>query len=551
MNWSRGCVALFGAALLLPACARPGPQEAAPAGQEVAQRAREATCEPGKEVWRSPGPPQRGGVLVRSADRGDHLDRLRGGRDSGAATPQVYNTLVQLRACFAQDLEVAPSLASSWQLSPEGRAYTLKLREGVRWHNKPPVNGRAFTSADVGWTIEAQKAGGQLKSYWQNVGYETLDPSTVVLRLPEPQADFLKKVAAPSNLMLPREIKEQYGDFRTVAVGTGAFMLKEYTPDQGSVLEPNPDYYEVGADGQRLPYVSEVRSVMFADYSAQLAALRAGRVDTTSLQGLFKPDADLLLQSGAKFRTWDVVAFTHSSLFFNLSRKPFDDLRVRKAAALAIDREEVIATLHGSAVHSGFVPAFLHEHKWPEEKLKERFKPDRERARQLLAEAGYGGGTPEFELKSSSQFAQEAEVVQQHLAAVGIRSKVDVIPGTFTAMMQTLDYDMAWGARGGVLFLDYWMGDYLRTGGPSNDTKFSDPQIDGLAKAQASELDPIKRKAMTDEIQELLYRLMPWVPSQSPIYHHFVSCRVKNYMFIQPGYNQPSPLYAWIDAKGC
>jgi len=465
--------------------------------------------------------------------------------------PQVYQGLLQLRGCFPTDTAVTPELAESWTVSSDGRTWTLKMRSGAKWHNRPPLNGRAFTSMDAAWMIDHQKREGELAAYWDGVTHQTPDPSTLVLRTPEPDADLLNKIGFPQNIMMPREIKEQQGDFRTVAVGTGPWMVKEFKPNQEMVLEPNPDYWEIGEDGKRLPYMDEVRGPMFTDYAAELAAMRAGRIDTNTLSGLRKLDADATKQALPKHHTWELVQFPYQALWFNLSRKPFDDIRVRKAAQLALDREDTIAANRGAVAHSGFVPPFLVDYAWSEEKMKEKFKADPAAARRLLAEAGFASGTPEFEMHTSTVFAEDAELVQRQLENVGIRTKLNAIPGTFSPIHQRRDWDMAWGAPGGVLFVGGWVSDLVRTGSSRNAMQFSDPQVDRLAEAQGRELDVAKRKVIVDQIQDLLYDRMPWAPGMPKVFFHFISCRVKNYMMIQPAYNGRSILYGWIDQEGC
>lgn len=545
---------IFAAALLISGCAQAGPtqQSGAPEAAQIQQAAVEnpAACVPGKEVWRSPGPPKRGGTLVRGADLFEHMDMTKGGRTSNSAMPQVYNTLVQYRGCFASDTVMVPSLAASWQVSSDGKTWTLQLRQDVKWQNLPPVNGRGFTSADVAWMIEEQKRGGVLQSYWQDVAHEEPDPHTVVLRTAEAQADFLGKVGAPTNLMMPREIKEQYGDFRTVAVGTGAFMVKEFKPVQGElVVEPNPSYYDKGDDGQPLPYVSQVRAVAFADYTAQLAALRAGQIDSTSTFGLRKLDADALRQTG--LRPWDFLAFAPQSLWFNLTRKPWDSTEVRKAVGLAIDQEDLIAVNRGGATYTGYIPPSLVEYAWPQEKLKQKFKPDPERAKRLLAELGVSGTGRELDLKTCTAGAEEAEVVQKQLAAVGLPSKLEVIAGACSPVQEKLDYDVAWTGVTGVPFPGYWVNDFVRTGSSRNSMKLSDPQVDALGKAQEGEMDPVKRKQIIEQAQERLYEVFPYHPAITRVFYHAVSCRVRNYVQMQPAYNPPSAVNAWIDPTGC
>lgn len=276
--------------LALTACSAPRAQQADVAANleqvKAAQPSAGAVdCTEGKEPWRAQGPPKRGGTLSMA------ITGFEDGLETGTARMQQQNSLLQFRYCFPLDGAVVPGLAKSWDVSADGLTWTLKLRDDVKWHNKPPMNGRPFVAADVAWAIDWQLKNGNERVWWEPVTFSSPDPHTVVLRLKEADADFVGKLAAGTNVMRPKEVWEQYNDFKNYTSGTGAFMVKSYNPEL-LVLEPNPGYYEKGIDGKPLPYVGEVRVNRFADYAAELAAIRAGLADHTSVFGFRKLDAD-------------------------------------------------------------------------------------------------------------------------------------------------------------------------------------------------------------------------------------------------------------------
>ncbi|HTE83101.1 MAG TPA: ABC transporter substrate-binding protein [Dehalococcoidia bacterium] len=148
-------------------------------------------CTPGKEAWRSPGPPKRGGTLVKASLDFSHLDPTTPGGAANEVAPQVYNTLLSFRGCFFEDTFLNPDLAKSWTASQDGLTWTLHLREDARWHDKPPLNGRAFTSGDVAWMLEYQKAGGLGRNFWAGVDkHQEPDRNTIVLTLKSPDAEY-------------------------------------------------------------------------------------------------------------------------------------------------------------------------------------------------------------------------------------------------------------------------------------------------------------------------------------------------------------------------
>jgi ABC-type transport system substrate-binding protein len=547
---------LVAAALVIAGCAAPAPQ--APTAPQVTEAQAKAApgrtehqCEAGKEEWRSPGAPKRGGTLLFAQNPFDHLDPSTPGRL--APMSQVYNGLLEYRACFYGDYSAALKLARSWQVSPDAQTWTFQLRDGVTWQNIAPVNGRPFTSADVAWTIDHQKKAGLLKTFWQDVTYEIPSPSTIVLRLGSPDADFLGKVTDHRNLILPREVQEQKGDFKSVAIGTGAFLMKEVKPRQETVLERRPNYWEQGADGQPLPYLDAVRNLVFADPAAQVAAFRSGQLDHNSASNMTAAEADSLVQSNPKLQRVLEVFPAVFTVYFNHKREnsPFRDERVRKAVGLAIDREEIIVSAKGG-VYGGFVPPYLWEWAWPQAKLKERGRADVAAAKRLLESAGVAPSTIKTSIKTASNYRQEAEIVQQHLAAIGIQATVDVDQGaTFTPILQKADFDIAWGAYPGSAFPNFWVGDFIRSKSTQNFLGINDTKVDELVAAHAKELDGTKRRALLDQLQERLYEFTPYVPVVSHYYNHVTSCRLKNARRTLTSYNNPMVLAAWLDPTGC
>lgn len=548
---------LLGSAVLLAGCAAPAasPQEPPRTAGELIQaapsRQQGLACDAGKEHWRASGPPVRGGELKFSMSDVPHLD-VAGAGGRGFYAPGVYQNLVQPQACFFEDSVMGPGLAESWQFSPDGRTFILKLRRDVKWQNRPPVNGRAFTSADVAWTVEHVKREGDLKSYWVDLVHEEPDPYTVVLRLKEPDADLLSKLGDERNVMLAREIKEQFGDFKQAAIGTGPLVMAEFKPLEKAVYARNPDYYEMGADGKPLPYLDGAQGVRFGDYASELAAMRAGLLDSGTSQGYSKLDADALKATNLKLRSYDSIAGTILGLWMNLTQKPWDDVRVRKAVSLAIDRDDLIERNRGGAVYAGYLPASVAEFAWTQERIKGKIKTDRDQAKRLLAAVGYADSGAPFVIKTVRTYVEDAEVVQRHLAAAGIRTEISVEPGTQTGIVLARgDFALAWGPPGGGRFPDYWLGDLVRTGASRNVTRFSDPRIDSLIAAQLKELDSGRRKELLDRVQEELAEAVPWVPTITRVYYQFRSCQVKNMRPLYQSVRNEGIQEAWLSKDGC
>lgn len=543
-------------ALSAAACAGPvRPDQGGATGEELAQQARERAgeykCDEGKEYWRGQSAPKRGGTW-RWDNQTVHLDvSAPDGRwwyHGGA-----YEYLVKPRACYYNDMAMVPDLATSWEVSPDGLIWTLKLRDNVKWHNLPPVNGRAFSSADVAWTIEHHKAGAGLRTFWEPVSYQTPDATTVVLRLKEPNADFLNLLATEQNVMLPREVKEQRGDFKNTMVGTGPFQLKDYKPTTHVIWERNPNYYVMGSDGKPLPYMDEINQASLADEAARVAAFRAGQIDRNTNGGFFKLDADPIKQNKAlKVRSYDNPAANMYAVWMRAGEAPWNDVRVRKAVSLAIDRDDIIAALAGGGVQQGFLPSAVGgDYAWPPEKIKAAFKPDPVQAKKLLAEAGHGAGIGPFAIKTAGNYGQMVEVIQKQLEAVGIKVTLEIAPGSaVTPVLARRDFELGYGPWSGGRLPSFWLGEIFQAGSPRNITGYSDPRLDQLAAAQMRELDPSKRKVLLDQIQDYLVETMPIVPTITRVYYHFETCRVQN---MRPQHNSAHAwgvVESWIDENG-
>ncbi len=548
-------VALVVASLFLVGCAQAAPPGS---GERVAEvKVGDAgldpsRCEPGKEWWRAPGPAVRGGVAVMAANDITHGDLTtfdRGNRPGW----RVYQELLVTRGCYSGDVTVVPYLAKSWDISSDGLTWTLKLQDNVRWHNKPPVNGRPFTSADVTFSIGHQLAGGFARSHWTGVeSSQAPDPQTVVLRLKERDADFALKMASRENVMVAREVKEQYGDFKQVVIGTGPYVVREIKPDLEINVDRNPDYWEMGIDGKALPYVDGVRHVRL-EYTAEVAAMRTGQMDIGNTLAYRKLDWEAMRQGNPKLVPFEALQATYHGVWFNHKSKPWDDVRVRKAVALAVDSEDLVASNRGGVALSGFIPTFFKDYAWPEAKLKEKFARDLPKAKALLAEAGYRAGDIKAVLKTSSVYAEDAEVVQRHLKDLGIETTIDSVQGAFSPVVRGKDFDIAAGVIGGSPLVGYFAGEVVRTGSSFNYWNLSDPQVDALAEAQAQELDEAKRKQTIDRLQDRLYEIMPWVPTVARIYFYLHSCRTKNMQYIPSNntHNEQFATHLWLDPTGC
>src|SRR5512147_1774557 len=187
------------------------------------------------------------------------------------------------------DFSIVPDLAEKWTVSKDGKVYTFNLRKGVRFHNKPPVNGRELTAEDVKYSLERFMAKSAFRERFEPVqAIEVADRYTVRITLKEPYAPFLNHLANPSFCaILPREAEEKFKDFNhpDAVIGTGPFVLKSYEKGVRMVFERNPSYFMKG-----FPYLDGVTIDITPDAAARVAVLRAGKAELPHIWGWISPE---------------------------------------------------------------------------------------------------------------------------------------------------------------------------------------------------------------------------------------------------------------------
>ncbi len=510
-------------------------------------------CELGKEHWRSSGTPKRGGTFF-NGDTGSntHLDVSTGLQGIIFIIPRVYEGLVEARGCYFQDTATVPGLAKSWQFSPDGLSLTFKLRDDVKWQNKAPVNGRKFTAADVAWTVELQKQGGVLRSFFDGVNHEEPDPYTVVFRFQTPQPDFLKKMAFPTAVILPHEVKEQLGDFKNVAIGTGPFMLTSFKPREEAVVERNPDYYRMGTDGKPLPYIDGVKTPVL-DLVAQFAAIKTGQLDHHIASAFEIVNGRRMIQEAPKLHYWSGPVSTNWGIYMNNQVKPFDDVRVRKAILHGVDYDSVIATSRsGGATRAGYIPSALRDWAWPPQKIREKFNRDAELSKRLLKEAGYGPGELKLTMKAAVQGpgVQDAQLLQAQLKEVGIDIQLEPDRDIVTNVLSR-KYSIANSLLTNFPFPDHYLKGYFRTGNSENFINFSDPKADAMIDAQTRETDPVKRLQIIDQLQDYMVEQAPYHPGLNPTFYMFLSCKTQNMKTYYVYFGLTGIEEAWQDPANC
>jgi peptide/nickel transport system substrate-binding protein len=365
-------------------------------------------------------PPKRGGVLTRASAWDPpvidpRLTQSVGlyqfvGLTSNRLVRYVYSD----EAANANDLTLKGDLAESWTASQDNRVWTFKLRPGVKWHNMAPVNGREFVAADVKYCFEQYaKEGVQAFTFQEVEGVETPDKHTARVHLKTPNALFPQNLAEPVAVMFAREVMEEDGDLKKRLVGTGPYTLKEHTRKVRIVLTRNPDYYDKGR-----PYVDEYVILSTPDAATRLAAFRTGQSDIIWLASM--SEVEILRRTNPNIQ---VQAYPNTLTPFGVAlaqdKPPFNDVRVRRAISMAIDRQKQVDTVfEGHGILGWGVPYIYYQDAMPTAKDLGpwwQFKPAE--AKKLLAEAGHPSGfsTTLFYYEYFPQMTSQVQLVQQDL----------------------------------------------------------------------------------------------------------------------------------------
>jgi peptide/nickel transport system substrate-binding protein len=415
------------------------------------------------------------------------------------------------------DMTLKGDLAESWTSSADARVWTFKLRQGVKWHNMPPLNGREFVAADVKYCFEAYaKEGAQSFTFQEIEGIETPDKHTVRIHLKTPNVLFPQNVAEPITVLFSREVLEEDGDLKKRFIGTGPYMLKEHTRKVRVVLTRNPDYWDKGR-----PYVDEYVILSTPDDATRKAAFRTGQADfiwvasPSEVEVLRKTNPNVLVQSYHNTLTPFGVAVSQD-------KPPFNDVRVRRAVSMAIDRQKQADTLfEGHGIIGWGVPYIYYTDKQPT--LADlgpwwQYRPAE--AKKLLAEAGHPNGfeTTLFYYEYFPQMTSQVQLVQQDLKRnLNINIKITKLDYTtyYGRYVDPKWEGMAWGFQSGhAVGLDERTYQYMHSKSTKNFFRVNDPVIDELTTKLRQTPGQADQRAITKRIvdREFDQVLRMWMP---------------------------------------
>jgi peptide/nickel transport system substrate-binding protein len=332
-------------------------------------------------------------------------------------------------------------LAESWEL-PDLQTIIYHIRKGVHWQDKSPVNGRELTAYDCEYSFHRIMGLGSGFSeptpfigtnYTEVKSVTATDKDTLVVKLKTPSFVQLSQMMEelPIGFIVPREMVEQWrglNDWRA-AIGTGPFILTDYVTGSCVSLVRNPTHWmkDPFSPENSLPYVDKVRFLIISDTSTALAGLRTGNID---MMGVSWEQTQSLERTNPEFKRTTQKAMA-PAILMQVDKKPFSDIRVRKAMQMAINLEEIAQTYYGGTADPtpmgmvGQPGYYLPFDEWPQE-VKEGYTFNPDGAKKLLAEAGYPDGFKCTVAAAATSDVDLLQILKANLDEVGINMAIEL-----------------------------------------------------------------------------------------------------------------------------
>jgi len=492
----------------------PAPEEPSPSDQEVEE----------------PSQPERGSWLTlgTTADIGSFDPAFPTANNDIIYTAQIYESLVSWDPNTG---ETIPVLAKSWDISEDELSITFTLQDDVFWQNGDP-----FTADDVEYTFNRildQEFGKAFDIPIESV--EASDPQTFTIYRTEPHAPLLDKIVFTFPIQNRKFVEENGGE---VPMGTGPLMLEKWEPGEFIRLKANPDYWQIAADGEPLPYLDGIEFRIYSSDTEMIADFLTGKIDMilpaplSEVQQLVEDNFDV-----------NGTSLNITGLWINIV-EPFDDVYVRQAVPWAIDRDELIENalfslprpLYGGISSIWGIQATAEE---------VYYQQDIDKAKLLLADAGYpdGEGLP----KTVIGVAPPPQQPYQELAANKIAS--DMNEAGFDTEVMVMEFgDLIDAFFNGEISL-WYLGigafnpdgvyySYFDTYGSVNYSYHSNPAYDALVEQASKEYDSVIRNGLYEEADQILLNDVPFVFTHSEPFYVALQSYVKGYA---------QPVKGWYD----
>jgi ABC-type transport system substrate-binding protein len=531
-------------ASLLAGCGQPAePQVVEKVVTEEVEVEREVTKVVEEQVVVTATPEPREPVVFRVPINSDPEGTLEPGLTLALVTGWIAENLHAGLLKYDEDTNLSPYIAEEWEVSDDGLTYTFHLRDDAMWHNDRPVVAEDFKK---GWeryldpNVAAQAGADYLGSIVgadaildgttkELSGVEVVDDHTLKVTTSQPDPTFLLRLATPYGWVVPPEaVVEGQPQWVGDPVGAGPFKFVEWRTNERVVLEANDDFF-LGR-----PIIDRIEYYVVPDPATQLAMYEADELDIAPVAGgdLKRISEDPELSKELKY--WTRAQLLYYGLNMN-KQEVFQDERVRQAFNYALNKEEIIDNILFGAYEpaTGLVPPGIPEHN----PRLDGYDYDPEKARELMAEAGYpdGQGFPPMQVSSSSSYATEMEAFAAQVSEnLGVSIEVNLVErGEMIQGLWSHDqWDIfRWGWTADMPSAEVWTHQLLHGGLDSNFFGYNNPEFDALVDEARVTMDEQERISLWQQAEQIAIEEAAMVPFGYSQYIYLVKPYVKGLTF--------------------
>jgi peptide/nickel transport system substrate-binding protein len=474
------------------------------------------------QAFAQTGAPKKGGMLRMWLAE---PVMLTGAFNSTGQIFQVSGKMFDGLVSYDFDLNPKPQLATSWEVSADGKSITFKLRSGVKWHD-----GQPFTAADVQFSAlkvwKALHPRGR-STYRYLVDVEVPDSLTAVFRFERPSPYVMNSLVGMESQILPRHLYEGKDILTNPAnlrpVGTGPFKFKEWRRGQYILLERNPDYWDAPK-----PYLDGIVMVIMPDSASRAVALESSELDIAGAIPVSLADARRLekIPALAIPPRGDEALGYQAFMEINLRRPYFQDVRVRQAMYHAIDRAFIVKNIYFDFGKPATGPISQQSSKFYSSKVPQ-YDYNIAKANALLDEAGLKRQSDGLRLKITQDplpigdhYFRSADYFKQQMALIGIAVEIrnQDFPTYYRRVYSDYDFDTttagAFGLTDPTVGIQrfYWSKNITPGVAFSNGSGYNSPAADALLEAAQVEVDPDKRAAIFHDFQNIVMKDLPIFP---------------------------------------
>ncbi len=471
----------------------------------------------------------------------------------------VYNRLIrgqygtELQPYNPWRLMITNDLAASME-HPDAMTYTFKLKPNIKFQNVDPVKGRAFTSADVKYSLDAFLANKETATYLASVTVDAPDPLTVKLTLTKPANYILQALADPRIVMLAHEVADADGDFSKRAIGTGPFILDNFQPNVSAHYKRNPDYYRTDR-----PYFDAMQFDNFKDNASSKAAFIAGQYEYAQY-ALLNPTDDIkdILAAQKSTVVLKLQSRWQSNVFamgFAADKAPYTDPRVRIGISKGWDRSVFGKKNYGGDYNVLGAYAWIDEFDSAPD-LGDAYKFDQKAAKDMLSAAGQSSLTVPFDyFPYGGDADDQLQTIQNQLKEIGVNLQLNKLDATaFFAKYYGQKVDNAissfipttprWAP---LSMLVLW-----HSGSPKNYLRLNSPDFDAAVDKLTTTEDPAEQKKAYQDAFNKLHQpayFVSWAESPTFFVHSPKLHGVLPNMYNDPaGWGNQALEDWWLDA---